>query len=139
MEHAQLIEFVWQNILWVALFVSSGVLLAWGAIRGDNGDGMSPQEAVTLINREGGIVVDVRKAADFSAGHLAGARHIPSAQFAERAAELEKFKNRPIVVYGNGGDASRAVKLLRQQGYAKADSLAGGYTAWADAGMPTQN
>lgn len=44
------------------------------------------------------VVVDVRDAGSFAAGHIPNARSIPLPQIEKRAAELKKLK-KPIVLY----------------------------------------
>lgn len=131
-------EFLLKNIFWAVLAAVSGALYLWNLARSEGGD-LSAQEAVNLINRENGAVVDVREAGAYADGHLPGARNLPLAQLESRLSELEKFKSRPIVVYGAGGDADRAVRLLRKQGFDKAAGLGGGVKTWTDAGLPVES
>lgn len=84
------------------------------------------------------IIIDVRDAADFAAGHLPGAHHIPLAQLADRAATLPQ--DRPIVTYCNmhhpgQSRGERAAALLTAQGLA-AQAIEGGLPAWQRAGYP---
>jgi rhodanese-related sulfurtransferase len=129
-------EFLQNNIFWAVLAVVSGVLYLWNLARSE---GMSPQEAVNLVNRDSGVVLDVREKIPYGESHIVGARNIPVAQFEARLGELEKFKSKPIVVYGDGTGASRAIKLLKKQGFEKVAGLDGGLKAWADAGLPTES
>jgi rhodanese-related sulfurtransferase len=131
-------EFLLNNIFWTAMLLISGTLYLWNLLRSEGGD-LSAQEAVNLINRESGIVIDVRDASSYSDAHIAGARNIPLAQIESRLNELEKSKTRPIVVYGAGSDAERAVKLLRKQGFDGAAGLDGGLKTWTDAGLPVES
>jgi rhodanese-related sulfurtransferase len=131
-------EFLLKNLFWAVLVVVSGALYLWNLLRSEGGD-LTPQSAVHLINRENGVVVDVREVSPYSESHLVGARNIPLTQLESRLSELEKSKNRPIVVYGAGSDAERAVKLLRNQGFAQAAGLDGGLKAWIDAGLPVES
>lgn len=131
-------EFLLNNIFWTVLLVVSGTLYLWNLLRSEGGD-LSPQDAVNLINRNSGAVIDVRDASDFKDSHIVGARNIPLAQLESRLAELEKSKTKPIVVYGAGSDAERAVKLLRKQGFEQAAGLAGGLKAWTEAGLPVES
>lgn len=131
-------DFLLQNLFWVVLAGVSAVLLIWNGLRGE-GVGISPQDAVHQINREHGVIVDVRDAEAYAASHLIAARNIPFAQLESRLSELEKSKNRPIVVYGVGSSADRAVRLLQQKGFARASALAGGLAAWTEAGMPVES
>ena len=82
-------------------------------------------------------MLDVREAADFATGHLAGARNIPVAKFEERAADLEKLKATPLIVCCETGIRSmKAVSTLKKQGFERVFSLDGGIAAWNKAGLP---
>lgn len=131
-------EFLLNNIFWTVLLVVSGTLYLWNLIRSEGGD-LSPQDAVNQINRNNGMVIDVRDSVPYGESHIVGARNIPLAQLETRLAELEKSKNRPIVVYGAGSDAEKAVKLLRKQGFEQASGLEGGLKAWTEAGLPVES
>lgn len=131
-------EFLLNNIFWTVLLVVSGTLYLWNLIRSEGGD-LSPQDAVNQINRNNGTVIDVRDSVPYGESHIVGARNIPLAQLESRLAELEKSKNRPIVVYGAGSDAEKAVKLLRKQGFEQAAGLEGGLKSWTEAGLPVES
>lgn len=128
-------EFLQQNIFWAALVVISGGLYLWNLTRAD-GSGVTPQAAVNLINRENALLVDVREGPAYAHSHVGGARSIPLAQLETRLADLEKSKAVPIIVYGGDKEVSRAIKLLRSNGFPRAVGLQGGLEAWSAAGMP---
>ncbi|MBP6995352.1 MAG: MBL fold metallo-hydrolase [Phycicoccus sp.] len=74
-------------------------------------------------------IVDVRNAAEVAAGMLPGARHIPLAELARRANELEA--DRPVIVYCAGGwRSSVAASTLRAKGFGDVSDILGGYGAW---------
>ena len=50
------------------------------------GPALSINEAVQLINVEGGVFLDIRDASDFARGHITDALHIPAASLADRYA-----------------------------------------------------
>ncbi|MFT4174449.1 MAG: rhodanese-like domain-containing protein [Rhodocyclaceae bacterium] len=130
-------EFVLHNYIWIALALVSGGLLLGPMIRGGSRFGVAPTQAVTLINRNDAVIVDVREQKEFEAGHLPNARHIPAGELAERTGELARFKNRPIVVVCQSGTrANGAVSTLRKAGYEQAFTLDGGVAAWLQAGFP---
>lgn len=131
-------EFLLKNLFWTVALVASGAFYLWNLVRGEGGD-LSPQDAVNLVNRERGVVIDVREALLYAESHIAGARNIPLAQLESSLATLEKSKGNPIIVYGAGGDAGRAIKLLRNQGFEKAAGLEGGLKAWTEAGLPVES
>ena len=51
------------------------------------GPSLSINEAVQLVNSEGGVFLDIRDAADFARGHITDALHIPAAALAGRSAD----------------------------------------------------
>jgi rhodanese-related sulfurtransferase len=55
------------------------------------GPALSPQQAINLVNSEGGVFVDLRDAAAFKQGHIVDAMHIPMAKLAERSGELDRL------------------------------------------------
>jgi rhodanese-related sulfurtransferase len=86
------------------------------------------------------IVIDVRGASEYAAGHVAGALNIPLGQLAGQIETLAS--DRPIVTYCNmhhRGESrgERAATLLRDHGYS-ARALDGGFPGWQAAGMPVQ-
>lgn len=121
--------------------LASGALLLWPLLLRPfrAGSEVSAFEAVQLINRKDALVIDVRDQGEFDAGHIAGARHVPERQLAERLKDLEKFKDRPLILACRSGMRSgSAVKTLRSNGFAEAVNLRGGIGAWEQAGMPLQ-
>jgi rhodanese-related sulfurtransferase len=81
------------------------------------------------------LVLDVRPAAEYAAGHLPGAVSIPVAELRRRLAELPG--DREIVAYCRGpycAFAHEAVALLREEGFA-ARRLEDGLPEWEAAGL----
>jgi rhodanese-related sulfurtransferase len=129
------------NMVLLGLAVSSGGMLLWPLVSRSfrQAHEVGAIEAVQLINRRDAVVLDVRDTGDFTAGHIAGARHVPEAKLAERMKELEKHKSRPIVVSCKTGARAPVVSaLLRKQGFAEAFALRGGIQAWQQAGLPLE-
>ena len=83
------------------------------------------------------LIVDVRGAKEYAAGHLPGARNLPLDKLKKLAAKADGLpKDRPIVTYCNmhhpgQSRGERAAALLTERGYTAA-ALAGGYSAWAE-------
>lgn len=130
-------EFVQQNIIWVALAVVSGGMLIWPLITGGTVAHLTPAEATLMMNREDAIVLDVRETSEWGSGHISGARHITLGQLDSRVSELEKFKERPIIVVcATGNRSASACGNLKKHGFGKVFSLGGGVSAWRDASLP---
>jgi rhodanese-related sulfurtransferase len=95
------------------------------------------QEAVRLINHEGGIPLDVRDDKEFSEGHVLNALHIPLGLIEQRLKELDSYKTHPLIVYCRTGQRSaQAGALLRKQGFERVYKLSGGMLAWRSADLP---
>ena len=131
-------EFVKNNILLIAIAFASGAMLLWPLLRRSaGGPWVNTVQLTQLINRQDAIVIDVRDAAEYAKGHIVGARNVPLAQFEKRLGELEKLRNKPLVVHCETGDRSaKALELLRKNGFEKVYNLSGGYASWMNAGLP---
>jgi len=134
------LEFVHNNWYLIAIAFVSGGMLIWPLVRrGAGGPSLSTLQATQLINREDAIVIDLRDAALYARGHILGARNVPLGDLARRTGELEKLKAKPLIVHcENGNRSAGAASTLRQRGFAKVHTLAGGYAAWQQAGLPVQ-
>jgi len=137
MEHIP--EFVNNHLFLVCLFVAVLVMLLWNLF-GATLTGVQeidPVDATLLINKGGGLVVDVRSAEEFAAGHIINALNLPLADMESRRGELEKYKEKPVIaVCGNGTAGGRAARLLRGAGFGSAFALRGGISAWQGANLP---
>ena len=96
-------------------------------------------EAVNLMNREKAVVIDVSEEAEFAAGHVNGARHVPLAELEAKLPAVVKNKATPVIlVCPTGAKANKAVALARKLGFEKAHSLSGGMGAWRSASLPVE-
>ena len=132
-------EFLQQNMIWVGLAVVSGGMLIWPLIAGGTVASLTPAEATLMMNREDAVVLDVRETGEWGGGHIGGARHITLGQLDSRLSELEKFKERPIIVVcASGQRAAKAAAELKKLGHENVQSLAGGLKAWREANLPIE-
>ena len=130
-------EFIQQNWYLIAIASMSGAGLLYLTLGGPGGKSLSATQATMMINRENALVVDVSEPGEYENGHLPDARNIPSGQLADRAAELEKFKNSPVIlVCQTGARSMSAYKTLGKLGFTKVHSLDAGMSAWRSAGLP---
>jgi len=89
--------------------------------------------------READVLVDVREADEFAAGHLGGAAHISRGmlEFKFSANPALQPRDLKIVLYcKTSGRAALAAAVLHDMGYLNVQSIAGGFDAWAAAGKP---
>ena len=130
-------KFILDNWPLILLATTSGGLLLWQVLQ-KAGSGVGPAEAVRLINREKGVLIDVCEPAEFAAGHAVGARNIPVGTI-EGSKDLPSNKALPLVLLcASGARAGRAAGLLRKAGYEKATVVTGGLPAWREAGLPVE-
>ncbi|MCX7692592.1 rhodanese-like domain-containing protein [Tepidimonas taiwanensis] len=132
-------DFLLQNWMLVAVAVGSAAMLMWPAFSGGAGAGVSPTEAVQLINRDKAAVIDVCTPQEFAQGHVTGARNIPLDALEQQLPQAVKNKATPLVfVCASGVRSRRAVAIAKKLGYERAVSLAGGMAAWRSASLPVQ-
>ncbi len=95
-------------------------------------DDAATEEAI----RQGGVaVVDVREPDEFAQGRIEGAVNIPRGVAEMGIPRLVPDPGTRIICYCAGGGRSALVAdNLRQMGYTNAESMAGGFQAWARAG-----
>ena len=102
-------------------------------------DALEPLSRTELVERAGRgevVILDVRPAAEFVAGHIPGALSVPLGDLEATLARLPQRSQ--IVAYCRGPYcvlAPQAVERLRSQGY-KARRLADGMPEWRLAGLP---
>lgn len=76
--------------------------------------------------------VDCREPSEYETAKIAGATLMPMSQLMARVAELEPHRQGSIVVHcHHGGRSMRVVQWLRQNGFAGAQSMAGGIHQWS--------
>ena len=132
-------EFVKENALFVGLAIGSGMALLWPLLnRGASGvANVSATEAVMLMSRSKPLILDVRDATEFASGHIQGAKNIPMAELAGRIKEIEKFKDKPVLVHCQRGmRAKSACSILRAQQFSQLSNLQGGLDTWVEAKLP---
>ena len=130
-------EFLTQQWILVAALLAVVVMLILHESR-KSGPSLSPQLAINLVNAEDGIFLDLRDAADFKKGHIVGAINIPAAKLPARMTELEKSRDKPIVLVCKMGQQSGAAgKQLKEANFTRVYKMTGGMMEWANLQLPT--
>lgn len=129
--------------LWEAMRAVAGEHVAGlerlaGAYLGDRAgiDLVDRRELAARLKRHEVVVLDVRPAAEYAAGHIAGARSVPITELRRQLKALSK--DGEIVAYCRGPYcvyADDAVRELHRQGFT-ARRLEDGYPDWKRAGLP---
>src|SRR3990167_3514910 len=117
-------HFILTSLLVVALV---WLIIEERAYQGFGGVRLSPEAVVDVLNREQGLVIDIRDANAYKSGHIAGALNVPVSEWERHLTKLEKHKERPlIVVCAQGQTALKRVTALNAAGYRTVYFLAGG-------------
>jgi rhodanese-related sulfurtransferase len=97
------------------------------------GVGLGPERAAELMDA-GALLIDVRTAVEWAAGHATGAVHVPMDAIGDAMADLPR--DRLVIVICRSGRRSATVhdRLVRS-GF-DAVNLDGGSVAWVAAGLP---
>jgi len=82
--------------------------------------------------------VDCRESDEYATARIDGATLIPMSEIADRVDEFKAHADKPVIIHcHHGGRSLRVAMWLRQQGYAQAQSMAGGIDQWSQTIDPT--
>ena len=98
-----------------------------------------PLDQAAQAVREADVVLDVREADEYAAGHLPGAVLAPRGLLEFKLSSTPELGARDLnlVVYcKTSGRAALAAAVMHDMGYTHVRSIAGGFDAWAAAGLP---
>lgn len=96
---------------------------------------IDPADLAGKLERSEVTVIDVRGRAEWEAGNIPGADHIPVGYLAREIGRIPKDK--PVVVHcQSGGRAAIAASVLQALGVEDVINLKGGITAWQKQGLP---
>ncbi len=132
-------QFIVKNALLIIIAVIAAVSLAMPLINTRRfGPMVSSEQAVSLINKQNALVVDVRAQKDFKRVRIANSVNIPANEIQNRLGELSK--DRTIIVVDNSGNMSAAAsKLLRGVGFTKVYVLDSGLVGWMRDKLPLES
>ncbi|MCC5851542.1 MAG: sulfurtransferase [Alkalimonas sp.] len=85
------------------------------------------------------VLLDTREDHEWQQGHLPGAMHLGKGIIERDIEQTVQDKQQRIILYCGGGYRSAlAAQALQQMGYQQVFSLAGGYRAWQEQGLPVE-
>jgi hydroxyacylglutathione hydrolase len=94
-------------------------------------------EVAEALEQRDAVVIDVRGEAEWAAGHLPGARHIPLGHLAGRIAEIPR--ERRVLVHCQGAARSAtAASLLQASGHERVATVPAGFSGWTREGRPVE-
>lgn len=119
----------------------AGLLIAVSALAlaACGGSGATTQNATDFaktIADSSVVVIDVRTAGEYAAGHIANATNIDveSGMFEQQIASLDKSKTYAVYCH-SGRRSANAASIMSKAGFTKIYNLDGGITSWVDAGQ----
>ena len=134
-------QFITSNFFPISLAIMSGAMILWSML-GSRVRGIKDVDtnaALQLINHKNAIVLDVREPDEYKSGHLLNSQLIPLGKLQARIGELEKYKDKPVVVVCRSGNRSgTACVTLGKLGFTQAYNLTGGMMAWQKANLPVE-
>lgn len=99
---------------------------------------ISPGEAKAQTERGAAVLIDVREEDDWREDHAKGAKHLARGIVELEIEEQVPDLKTPIICYCGGGSRSALVaESLQKMGYENVRSLAGGFRAWKEGGLPS--
>jgi len=135
----KLITFTSNNTILVVAIVLVSLMLIYSLVgeklRGYSS--VSPSESTQMINHDDALILDVRESNEYSEGHIINSLHIPLSGLKTRIKELEKYKNKKVIVACRSGHrSSQACANLKKGGFEQVFNLSGGVMAWQSANLP---
>ncbi|HDS1734189.1 MULTISPECIES: rhodanese-like domain-containing protein [Pseudomonas] len=132
---ANLITFATNHFILVAIFFVLLILLLVNEIR-RGGQSLSNGQLTALVNADKAVVIDIRTSKEYAAGHIVGALNIPQDKLISRMAELEKHKDKTLILVDSMGQQSGTLcRELLKAGYTAA-KLSGGVSSWKADNLP---
>ena len=132
---AKFLEFITAHYVLSGTFIVLVVLLIVQQSR-NAGRNLSSRELTAMVNRDEAFILDIRPKKEFSTGHIVGSVNISNDQLKDKMAELEKHKDKTIIVVcASGLNAGAACAELKKAGFTAA-RLSGGITGWRSENLP---
>ena len=128
--------FISDNFLSVIVLLSI-ILILIIYERRKGGIKVDTSEMTRLINKGNPFVYDLRSAAEFGAGSVAGAQNIQATNLVQGDALFKATEEDCIIlICKTGTNSSKVAGELKKAGYTNINVLSGGMMNWTQSGMP---
>ena len=119
----------------VPLLVVAILLIQSNAVKG--GKKITPQDLVSLTNKDAAKLIDLRSPNEFADGHITGSINIPYADIEDRLHEIKLQEGKSLVlICDSGSQSANAGEVLNKSGYQNTVILSGGIGAWKLDNLP---
>lgn len=119
----------------VPLLVVVILLIQSNAVKG--GKKITPQDLVSLTNKDAAKLIDLRSPNEFADGHITGSINIPYADIEDRLHEIKLQEGKSLVlICDSGSQSANAGEVLNKSGYQNTVILSGGIGAWKLDNLP---
>ena len=124
------------SLIWLGIFIALIMNIVKSVTA--NHKVVTAAQATQLINREDGVVVDIRTKDEYKQGHITDAVHILATDIKSgNLTTLERHKSNPIIlVCKTGQTAQQSAEQLFKAGFERVYVLKNGLTAWTEANLP---
>ncbi|MAV22403.1 MAG: rhodanese-like domain-containing protein [Gammaproteobacteria bacterium] len=128
--------FISDNFLAVIVLLSLiSILIIYERRKG--GTKVDTSEMTRLINKGNPFVYDLRSAAEYGVGSVAGAQNIQVSNLVKGDALFKATEEDCIIlICKTGTNSSKAAGDLKKAGYTNINVLSGGMMNWTQSGMP---
>jgi rhodanese-related sulfurtransferase len=128
-------DFALENWPLVAAFF--GLIVAYFVVNSvAGGKSISVHEVTRLVNQGSALLLDIREANEYKAGHITNAVNIPFGAVSARVGELEKYRDKKIILVDKiGQHAGDVAKQLKVLGF-DVVRLGGGMSEWTHQSLP---
>ena len=119
----------------VPLLVVVILLIQSNAVKG--GKKITPQDLVSLTNKDAAKLIDLRSPNEFADGHITGSINIPYTDIEDRLHEIKLQEGKSLVlICDSGSQSANAGEVLNKSGYQNTVILSGGIGAWKLDNLP---
>lgn len=123
-------------VAWVAIFFGTIYIFVQAAF--SKVKEVDNAQLSILVNKENGVIIDLRTIDEFHKGHIAGSTQLlPSDIKNKNIGKIELHKDVPVIAVCASGLTSRsAAEQLAKQGFQKVYTLKEGIAGWRSANLP---
>ncbi len=98
---------------------------------------LTPGECIQKINKEQGVLIDIRDESKFGQGHIVNSINMQLSLLESDTKKLQKYKTKPIIMVCQlGQPAVKAAKIMKDNGFETVFCLKGGIQAWVADELP---